>query len=538
MDTSPERLGLTALQAVRPPRAVHKLATVLSVLFLILPPTLLTAPWQQNVQAKGRVTALDPLDRTQVIPAPVTGRLVEVNVREGVHVEQGEVLARMSDQDPQYALRLEQQMEFTRDKVDAAKDMVDFYDQQRHFLEAAREQAISSARFAYNVAVENVRVTQRELEGLQAELDQKRTDRERKDTLWERGVVSELDFQRAEAAFLAAQAKVEAAKAKVEQARNTELAKEADMKKIASDQQAKVESIKSAREEARSKAALAEKELTEAATRLERQKTQVITAPRSGTVLRVYAASTADFLVQGSPLIELIPATEELAVELWVRGIDAPLISPGAQGAPAVRGLARRAVRRLALGRRRDLRRRRPVRGRAGQPGRPVPGARPARPGRRAVAGPALPAPGSARQRMAAPRHGQPGLRAVAEPQRLPAVGAQRARGAGAHERARARGEGHYRQGQGMSARSFLWLGAMLLTGCQIVPPAPLKPLRPVPRDVLARFELADSETPPTLEPIHVLGESVGASVEGLASAIRSQRLQLGEADRRRWREN
>lgn len=320
---------MTALQAVRPPRAVRKLAIVLITLFLFLPPALLTVPWQQNVQAQGRVTALDPQDRTQVIPAPVTGRLVELLVQEGDFVQKGQLLARMADQDPNYALRLEQQMQFTRDKVRAAKDMIDFYDQQLRFLEAAREQAISSARFAYNMAVENLRVTEREQEGYEAELAQKRPDRERKLKLWEGGVVSELDFQKAEAEFLGAQAKAEAAKSKVSQARNSMFAKEADMGKIASDQQAKIESIKSSREEARSKAALAEKELTEAMTKLDRQKTQEVTAPRSGTVLRVHAASSADFLTQGLPLIELIPDTGSLAVELWVRGIDAPLITPG-----------------------------------------------------------------------------------------------------------------------------------------------------------------------------------------------------------------
>ena len=329
MDVYTNRLGLTALQAVRSPRGMRKLAAALGVLCLLLPPVLLTVPWQQNVQASGRVTAFDPLDRIQVIPAPVTGRLVELLVQEGDYVEKGQVLARMADQDPQFAVRLEQQLEFAREKVNAARDTMEFFDQQRRFLEGAREQAIQSARFAYNVAVENVRVTQRELDGLRADFEQKRLDRERKATLWERGVVSELDFQRAEADFLSAQAMVEAAEARVEQARNTERAKEADIGRVASDTQAEIESINSAREEARANAALAENELTEATTRLERQKTQVVTALRSGTVLRVYAANTADFLMQNDPLIELIPDTDLLAVEVWVRGIDAPLITPG-----------------------------------------------------------------------------------------------------------------------------------------------------------------------------------------------------------------
>lgn len=321
--------GFTALQAVPPARATRKLAAVLVLVFLSLPIALLLVPWQQNVPATGRVTALDPLDRTQVIPAPVTGRLVRLLVQEGAHVDEGQLLAEMADQDPQYSMRLEQQLQFTRDKVKAAKDMVALYDQQLVHLEDSREQAISSASFALNVAIEKVRGAERDLEGLEAELEQKRADRERKSTLLAKGVVSELESQKAEADYLAARSKVDSAKAKVEQARNDEKAKMADVGKVSSDQQAKIEETKSYREDARSKVALAEKDLAEATTKIERQNTQVVRAPRSGYVLRVHAASSADLLLRGDPLLELVPDTQALAVELWVRGVDVPLISPG-----------------------------------------------------------------------------------------------------------------------------------------------------------------------------------------------------------------
>ena len=89
-----QRLRLTTLQAVKAPRAARKFAYVLGVLFLLLPIALTTVPWRQNVQAQGRVTALDPLDRNQIIPAPVTGRLGELLVQEGDYVEEGRRISR------------------------------------------------------------------------------------------------------------------------------------------------------------------------------------------------------------------------------------------------------------------------------------------------------------------------------------------------------------------------------------------------------------------------------------------------------------
>lgn len=337
----PQAAGL-----VGPPRAARLLAIVLGLVVLALPVALVAIPWQQNVPASGRVTALDPLDRVQLIRAPVTGRLVELNVREGVWVEGGALLARMADQDPQYALRLEQQLQLARDKAAASEDMVELLRLQRQAAESARDQAVASAESRLLVAVEGIKVAESELEGLEAQLEQKREDFDRKRRTFEVGAASELEFQVAERDYRGAQAKVEAARAQVELARNRERAQRADVENVRNEAQASIEKIGSEIEKARSESALAQKELIQAATALDRQSTQVITAPRSGYVQRVHAASTADFLTQGSPLIELVPDSGQLAVELWVRGIDAPLVTPGRsvrlqfEGWPAVQFVA------------------------------------------------------------------------------------------------------------------------------------------------------------------------------------------------------
>jgi multidrug resistance efflux pump len=320
---------LPALALVRPSGAVRKLVVVLAALLVMTPILLVVAPWRQNITGSGRVTAFNPLDRMQTLPAPVTGRLVRVLVREGSVVNKGDLLVEMSDQDPMYAARLEQQIEFAVDKVRAARDQVSFYDQQLGNLEEGRSLAVSRARFELKVATEKVREARQHLRAELAEMEQKKLDRDRRERLYAKRVVSELDFQRAEAAYLSAEARVEAARAEVEQAVNEEESKRANIDQIGNDLQAKIESTKSFREEARSKLAIAEKERTDAETAVERQKTRVVVAPRDGRVFRIRAASQADLLKQGDPLIDLVPSTQDLAVELWVRGNDAPLIEPG-----------------------------------------------------------------------------------------------------------------------------------------------------------------------------------------------------------------
>lgn len=329
MEVYSTRLALTALDAVRSPRALHRLAQVLGAFCLLLIPVAFFVPWQQNVAANGRVIALDPLDRIQVIPAPVTGVLTEVLVQEGSFVQAGDLLARMRDQDPYFAARLVEQVEIAETKLEAADKMVDIYDQQRSFLKSALDQAVRAANFEMEVAVENLGALEEDRRGYGANLEQKRADFERKRNLFEGGATSEFEFQKAERDFLEAQAKVQSADKRVEQARSQRNAKEADIGKVQGAEQAKIEKLNSDQQDAISKRQLAEKELLEAKSRLQRQETQEVRAKRTGTVLRIHAASNADLISQGAPLIELIPETESLAVELWVRGVDAPLVSPG-----------------------------------------------------------------------------------------------------------------------------------------------------------------------------------------------------------------
>ena len=314
---------------VPPPRAVRKLALLISLFLVALPGLLLFSPWRQNIPAVGRVVALDPLDRLQKIPAPVTGRLAKVHVVEGQNVEAGEALLELSDLDPRYRERLEQQAEFARQKVQAAGDAVSFYTNQVDLLTLGRQQAIDFAKAELRAAADKVDAEEAMLLAARAEFEQKDADRARRRPLFEKKLVSELDLQKAVAAAVSAEAKVRSVTAKLAQVRSARDAKAVKVEQVTFDKEAKIESTRSLREDARSKLASAEKDLRDAQTKIERQSQQIVRAPRNGVVLRIHGAARSDYVKSGDILIDLVPTTDDLAVELWVRGNDAPLITPG-----------------------------------------------------------------------------------------------------------------------------------------------------------------------------------------------------------------
>jgi RND family efflux transporter MFP subunit len=70
-------------------------------------------------------------------------------------------------------------------------------------------------------------------------------------------------------------------------------------------------------------------ELNQAEIKLSRQNTQTLYAPRDGTIVRIIAGDIATTVKEGQPMATFVPSGVELAVELFVNGIDIPLIKPG-----------------------------------------------------------------------------------------------------------------------------------------------------------------------------------------------------------------
>lgn len=70
-------------------------------------------------------------------------------------------------------------------------------------------------------------------------------------------------------------------------------------------------------------------ELNQAETSLSRQGSQLVLAPRDGTILHVEAGDTATIVSAGQPLASFMPANSERAVQIFIDGRDIGLVQPG-----------------------------------------------------------------------------------------------------------------------------------------------------------------------------------------------------------------
>jgi biotin carboxyl carrier protein len=126
-----------------------------------------------------------------------------------------------------------------------------------------------------------------------------------------------------------ARAEVDRSLATLNSEKNNKAVLEADQLKIENDFKAIIEDAKASRAAALTEIANANVELQRIDVRLARQSSQVVRAPRDGTIFRLLAQPGSEVLKGGDPLAILIPDTGNQTVEIWMDGNDAPLITPG-----------------------------------------------------------------------------------------------------------------------------------------------------------------------------------------------------------------
>ena len=326
---SDSRSRLSALSVARTPRLVSTLALICVWLFLLTPPALLLTPWQQNISGAGRVTAFAPLERQQTVEAPVSGRIVQWQAREGSKVKAGDVLMEIVDVDPAMLERLRRQQEAAAAKLSAKDEELRAYRLQIDNLIATRDLQVATAQYRLDVARQRARSAGEAMASARATLDTATAQSKRLQRLLADGLVSQRDFEVAERDGIVARRSLNSAHASLEGASAEQRAVETEIGRIRADAQARIDSAGASANKTRSEMEDSKVSLLKSEIDLSRQQSQIVKAPRDGSILRLFANPQSDIVRQGDALLILVPDSDIKAVELWVDGNDAALITPG-----------------------------------------------------------------------------------------------------------------------------------------------------------------------------------------------------------------
>lgn len=352
-------LVIPSLRLARSSRLARRIGKVLFVLLLAAIVLVMFAPWQQSVTGQGDIVAYAPLERQQSIEAPIKGRIVRWGdgIVENARVSKGQLIVEIQDLDPLLVGRLQDQATSTAQQVEAAraqfaanernaeatKAIVSSYESQIAAYTEVKRQVLASADAFIDNARQKVIAEEQHLLEQEAAYSQVEADFQRQKQLYEEQIASQVKFQEAERKHKEATAKVAKAKAYVQAAKEEVTAKERDREAKAQKAQvdidyaiaifgkAKADVAKAESEVAKSKAELnkAEKELSEMNIKVARQASQDVLSPMDGVIFQITPNQGGQMLKEGDPLCVIVPETTERAVQLWLSGNDAPLVTPG-----------------------------------------------------------------------------------------------------------------------------------------------------------------------------------------------------------------
>ncbi len=310
-------------------KRVRTVARSLVILFAVAVIALIFTPWQQSVSGMGHVSALTPVERVQAISAPVESRVARWHVTEGTHVRGGQLIVELTDNDPLILDRLGNERQAVRERLMMAEGRAAAHEERLGRLQESKANAVNAARSRVQMANERIVQNEQAMRAAEERLTAARLNIARQRSLLDRGLTSQRAVELAQQEFATAEAEVRRALASLNAARTEKQALEDDLRKITADADAAIESERASLNLARAEIANIKAEFQRVDSRLARQQTLQVHAPRDGTVLRLLAQPNSELLKGGDPVALFVPDAQAATVELWLDGMDMPLVQPG-----------------------------------------------------------------------------------------------------------------------------------------------------------------------------------------------------------------
>ena len=302
---------------------------LLGVLFL---------PWTQNIRSKGQITSLYQEQKPQKIYSPIAGKISRWWVKEGDFVEQGDTLAKISEikaeyLDPKLISR-------TQEQLDAKKGTVTYYEQKVRATEDQIVNLRTSKALKQDQLTNKITALQQKLTGEKSELEAATNEYnlvkdqlERNSKMYKEGLISQTQFQQRNAAMQNSLAKKTISENKVNQTlqeiQNTKIElRGVDQEYSEKMNKAEGEKFQSLGMIETGKGDVAKLE-NQVASYTIRDGMYYILAPQSGQVINAKKAGIGEILKDGEELLTIVPQNTNYAVEMYVRPVDLPLVSPG-----------------------------------------------------------------------------------------------------------------------------------------------------------------------------------------------------------------
>ncbi len=306
---------------------VGTMVLVLAMMFL---------PWTQNIRARGYVTSLQPDKRPQTMQSIIAGRIEKWYVQEGDYVQSGDTIVQVSEIkddyfDPQLITRQEDQIANKQQAVASYEDKVAALEQQIQALQANRLLKIEQTRNKLIQARLKVESDSIDLQASITQLAVADSQYKRMESMYNDGLKALTDLESRRIRLQDAIAKKISAENKLLSSRNELLNAIMELNTVDNefrDKLAKAESDKfSTLSMLYDAQAMVTKMQNQLANYERRTGFYFLTAPQNGYITKAIKTGIGETVKEGEAILTIMPANNELAVEMYVRPLDLPLIA-------------------------------------------------------------------------------------------------------------------------------------------------------------------------------------------------------------------
>lgn len=295
-------------------------------------------PWTQNIKSKGAVTSLYQDKRPQQLNSPIPGRISKWLVKEGDNVTKGDTIIILSEikndyLDPNLIGRTKEQLTAKKEGVDFYKSKVVSYDDQINALEKGRTLKL--------MQLDNKLIQlNNKLQGLEAEYNASvneynlsKNQFERQEKMFQEGLVSQTKLQERNVKLQNNYSKMVSLENKISEAEQEIINNKVEQNSAQQEYTEKISKVESERFQSLSQISSAEGDVAKLENQLSnyiiRNGMYVILAPQNGQVVQAKSAGIGEVIKEGERIVTIVPGNAQLAVEMYVRPIDLPLIAKG-----------------------------------------------------------------------------------------------------------------------------------------------------------------------------------------------------------------
>lgn len=326
-----------ALKSVIKERSSKKIIRVFYV-FFILAIIFLFIPWTQNVRSNGKLITLRPEQRPQTINTIIAGRIEKWYVKDGDIVKKGDTLLFISEvKDGYFDPKL---VERTKDQLRVKEQSVRTYGDKVVSLDNRIDALIESGKLKLQQA--QIKLKQTRLKLISDSIDYQvarnnyeisKDQFERFEKLTKEGLKSQTDLEVRKVSMQRAQGSMISSQQKLLQSRNDIIDAKVELSSIEAKYRDEISKAESDKFSAMTSMYETEVDVTKLQTQSAnysiRNGMYLITAPQDGVVTKVIQSGIGETVKQGEQILTIMPKVYDLAVEMYIRPMDLPLIQKG-----------------------------------------------------------------------------------------------------------------------------------------------------------------------------------------------------------------